>query len=299
MRLLVVFIILTIILTIIIYVRKTEKGERLGFTSLSTLLQTIFVFITLGITIYIIRSGNSSTQQLFDNLNNFNNQFSNINSSMQSVSHKLKEIPELIEIFSESIDSLNIVIKQQKDDFQENTNKLNKTIEELSTTLDGYEKNINDYSLQLKSIVDLTGKQLIIWKDQQRVLLDEFSRKPILRIDPKETKFLNDTCEIIDLVLVNDGNIEAYIRVIYLVLPPEGLVSLDSPWFEYYKKFGNEIYYKFNPYDTNVEIIAAGSDIIIACKLKVLKIFKDKIGFRVDYYSKYKSDKEINNIIIK
>src|ERR1035437_9502086 len=50
----------------------------------------------------------------------------------------------------------------------------------------------SNYSSQLKSIVDQTDKQLVIWKDQQRILLDEYSRKPKLIIEAKEIKIIKD-----------------------------------------------------------------------------------------------------------
>lgn len=288
------FIIISIVLTIIIFIRKPKK-----FIARATLLQTLFVFFTLWITIFTIRSSNSDTQNLFLNLKEFSTQFSQMESSLDDVSVKLKEMPRQIENFANSIDSLNNGINQQKKDFQANTKDLNKTIKELSASVSGYEQNINNYSQQLKSVVDLTDKQLSIWKEQQRVLLDEFSRKPILKLETKYTIFSNDTCEIVDLIIVNDGNIEANTRVIFLSIPSNGLIEINSTVFKFYKNIDNFSSYRLLPFDYNIDIIAAGSDIIIPCSIKILKKYKDQIAYRIDYYSKYSSGSQIGIIIIK
>lgn len=287
-----IFIILTIVFTIILYVKQTESSERLKFGSFSTLLQTLFVFITLWITIFLIRSSNSDTQNLFNNLNAFNNLFSQMNSSLNEVSLKLKEMPVQIGHFAKSIDSLNINIDKQKNDFRANTGKLNKTIEGLSVSVNDYKKNINDYSQQLKTVVNLTDKQLTIWKEQQRILLDEFSRKPELKLQPKDKKIYNDTCEIIDLVISNDGNIETNTRAIFLYLPSNSSAILSSPSFQYWKTEDAVMIYKFDPRDNTVETIAADCEIIIACSIKILQRYSNQVGYRIDYISKYKSGRK-------
>jgi hypothetical protein len=299
MLLLTIATVLTIILMIIVYIIKTEKSKRSEFTSLSTLLQTLFVFITLWITIYTIRSNNSDTKNLFDNLQKFNSQFSQMEASLGNVSDKLKEMPILIKSFANSIDSLNIGIERQKKDFQANTKDLNKTIKDLSVTVQGYEQNINNYSKQLKTVVGLTNEQLIIWKEQQRVLLDEFSRKPLLKIGVKNIKFNSDTCEINDLIISNDGNIEANTRVIFLFFPTDGFINVNSNMFIFYKNVENDKTYRLFPIDTNAEIIAAGSDIILPCTIKILKKYKDNIRYRIDYFSKYKSGKVVDKLNVK
>jgi hypothetical protein len=287
-----ILVFLTLASTIFLYIKQTKPKEVWHFNSLSTLLQTLFVFVTLLVTIYTIQSSSEDTQTLFSNLQEFNKQFSQMESSLADVSVKLKEMPEKIEAFGKSIGALNNTIDKQTRDFQANTLGLNQTIGRLSSSVDGYRENIDNYSQQLTTIVDLTNKQLVIWKEQQRVLLDEFSRKPVLFLRKKAYAYNKDTCEVTGIDIGNDGDIEANIRAIFLFIPSDGFIGLKSEQFVPYQKGdGNDIY-RFVPLDYNTEIVAATASITIACSFKVLSKFKDAVGFRIDYYSKYKSGRE-------
>ena len=301
MVLVTIFFSLTIITTLVIYIKSIKPTKRLEFNSFSTLLQTLFVFITLFITIYIINSSSSDTQKLFNNLRIFNSQFTKIESSLEDVSIKLKEMPKQIELFSKSIDSLNEVVNVQNRDFKINTQKLNSTINSLSNSVKDYEKNIHSYSSQLESIVKLTNQQLDIWKEQQKVLLNELSRRPILKLEAKEISIKNDTSFVNDLVLTNNGNIESSISVIFLKIPSEIILFVDSEFFEKIKTRDNLVIYSFNPSGTNVAVISAGAPIILSCRLKLLtKKWKTiSIGYQIEYYSKYDSGSKIDNIKIK
>ena len=298
MILLTIFTIITLFLTVYIYLKKTDKSKYFNFTSLSSLLQTIFVFITLYITIYTIQSSNSDTNKLFDNLTEFNTQFSKMESSLEDVSKKLKILPEQIEKFSKSLDTLNSITSIQSQDFKKNTSELNSTIGNLATSVKKYEENIDNYSSQIKTIVDLTDKQLTIWKEQQRVLLDEFSRKPDLKIETKKIKYSKDTCEIVDIVFVNDGNIEANVRVIFVFVPIQAFINFESSQFKFQKNDLGYKVYRLGPSGTNAETIAAGSDIILPFSLKIFEKYKDKIRYRIDYFSKYKSGQEAGDLKI-
>jgi archaellum component FlaC len=299
MILLTIFTIITIFLTFYIYYKKTDKSEIYNFNSLSTLLQTTFVFITLYITIYTIQSSNSATNKLFDNLNDFNSQFSKMEFSLEDVSQKLKILPEQIEKFSKSLDTLNSITSIQSQNFKKNTSELNNTIGELATSVKNYEENIDNYSSQIKTIVDLTDKQLMIWKEQQRVLLDEFSRKPVLKIETKQIKYSKDTCEIVDIVFINDGNIEANVRAIFVFVPLQAFIDFESLIFKFYKNDLGYKIYKLDPFETSAETIAASSDIILPFSLKFFQIYKDKIRYRIGYFSKYKSGQEIGDLKIQ
>jgi len=289
MILLSIFTALTIFFTIYIYFRTTNKSTRFDFNSISTLLQTVFVFITLWITIYTIRSSNSDTNKLFENLDKFNEQFIKMESSLDSVSNKLRTLPIQINKFSQSLDTLNSITNSQTIEFQKSTQSLNQTIEGLSKSVKDYERNIDNYSQQLNSIVKLTDKQLLIWEEQQRILLDEFSRKPILSIIPKQFERVGDTLEVNDINIVNDGNIEANIRSIYLILPEEGLIYFNSSQLKKYQTLKGKTVYRFMAVASNVEIVAAKVKIIIPCNFKILKQYTDWMEYRIDYFSKYDS----------
>jgi archaellum component FlaC len=223
-----------------------------------------------------------------------------MDSSLGSVSSKLKKMPEQIEKFSNSIDSLNFITNKQSEKFEENTHKLNATIKSLSNSVNEYEKNINNYSSKLESIVKLTNQQLEIWKEQQRVLLDEFSRKPILKLELKEYSSKKDTSYITDFILKNSGNIESSIRAIFIAIPSDMILTFKSESFIKYKTLDNSVTYRFEPSGTNVEIVSAGSSTILPCVMKLLrKKVVEGIAYRIDYYSKYDSGNKNDNIIFK
>lgn len=311
MILLTVFTALIVVSSFVHYFKTSPKSERWKFGPLSTLFQTVFVFVTLWITIVTIRESNSDTENLFNNLEKFGQQFSKMDSSLEGVSEKLQEMPKQIENFGKSIVALNNGIDQQRRDFAANTKHLNETIRELSNTASEYEDNIKRYNEQLELVVDMTDKQLAIWKEQQRVLLDEFSRKPILRLEAKRTSIDRDTCLITDLVIVNDGNIEANTRMILLIVPSLGFVDLKSEFFKPYQEdrvvLDEKVHslafmaksYRFVTVETNIEIVAAEARIIMPCSIKMLNGFEKMIGYRIDYFSKYKSGRETGNVSVK
>ncbi|MEK7263449.1 MAG: hypothetical protein AAB071_02930 [Bacteroidota bacterium] len=301
----ILFIILTILffVTLIIltkkYFEQTVYENRWKFDSLSNLLQTLFIFVALWFTIFTIVSGNSDTKILFENLQTFSTQFSNMDTSLNDVSIKLIQMPEKIESFSKSINSLNDVVVQQKLDFQKNTKQLNITIKELSNSVSDYEENINNYSSQLKSIVEQTDKQLIIWKEQQRILLEEYSRKPKLKLLSKDISRNSDTIVINDIVIQNDGNIEANVSAIFLTIPFQNLDSVVSPAFVRYKDNNNvSVIYKYNPdIGSGIEIISAGSSIIIPCKITYQHLPTNTIKYQINFWSKYYSDILIDSLM--
>jgi predicted nucleic acid-binding Zn-ribbon protein len=196
--------VLLILVLIIVYLKTTEPLKRYEFNSIATLCQTILIFVTLFISIYVIISNRKDTQDLFIKLQTFYSQFSKMDSSLEDVSIKLKEMPHQIDLFSQSIDSLNHAINKQGYDFKTNTQKLNATINSLSSSVKGYEDNIHNYSSQLESIVKQTDKQLIIWKEQQSIIRDEYLRRPVLTIEPVNTSTIGDTLFINDFLVRND-----------------------------------------------------------------------------------------------
>jgi len=284
---------------IIVYIKTAIADEKWKFNSLATLLQSVFIFITLWITIYTIYTSSSDTEKLFENLNSSNSRLYEMKTSMDNVSEKLKEMPNKIEKFSVSIDSLNYIMYQQKTDFKKNTDALNNTIKNLSESVSKYESNIDNYSEQLNKIVGLTDQQLIIWKNQQRVLLDEFSRKPILVIYPKKI-VKGDKILINDLIIENKGNIESNIRVIFLHIPINNFISLNSGSFLKHPPISTSelLGYKFSPLNTNIEIISAGSKIIMDCQIH-LNNSTNYIIYSIEYYSKYYSGTTTDVLYIK
>lgn len=294
MYIITIIFLVAIVITIIVYKKKTAVEERYTFSSLSTLLQTLFVFITLWITIYTILSSSHDTEKLFDNLKIFSSQFFKMDSSLSNVSEKLSKLPKQLDEFSESVKALNKLQTEQAEEFKKNTKLLNETIISLHNTVKDYESNIVNYSNQLNSIVKQTDQQLIIWKEQQRIMLDEMTRKPILRMTPKIFKVSNDTLVINDVLLINDGNIESFNRAIFLEFPKADIDSISSPSFKLYHTDKRNVTYRFSPYDTNLEIIAATSSIIIPIYIRLTNRQKTFINYRIDYYSKYDSGRIID-----
>jgi hypothetical protein len=284
-----IFALAALLVLIILYLWHTRPVERWQVGNLSDLLQTVFVFVALGFTIFTIQSTSKDTETLFKNLRGFDTLFSKMDSSLGDVSVRLEEMPKRIEEFGNSVKFLNNTIDKQTKDFQSNTKTLNETITRLSESVNDYRQNMNNISQQLKTIVDLTDKQLMIWKEQQKLVLEEIARRPQLTIRRNGEIVEKDTCEIVDVVIENNGNIEATINAVFLSFPSDGFVSINSPPFALISKKEGEDVYRFDPSNSNIAVMTAKKSCIIACRLKVLKRSKDAITYEIDYFSKYDS----------
>ncbi len=93
----------------------------------------------------------------------------------------------------------------------------------------------------------------------------------------KKIKYSKDTCEIVDIVFVNDGNIEANVRVIFVFVPIQAFINFESSQFKFQKNDLGYKVYRLGPSGTNAETIAAGSDIILPFSLKILKNTRIKL----------------------
>jgi hypothetical protein len=224
-----------------------------------------------------------------------------MDSSLESVSIKLKEMPQQIDIFSESIDSLNSGIIRQGKDFKANTLKLNTSINSLSTSVKDYENNIQNYSTQLETITKLTTQQLAIWKDQQRVMLDEFTRKPKFKLETKDIVINNDTLIINNFIFTNMGNIEATILGLMIKVRIGNNISIKSDYFNMKDEDNDYFFYSSNVSIWSNHVMAAGAIGILPCNLKLLKKkgIPLSIGYQIEYTSKYDSDVKLDSIVIK
>ncbi len=293
-----IIFILAIIATVIVYFRDTVKYYRSYFDSLSKLLQTIFIFIALWISVYTILSTNQNTEKLFENLEGYKNNISEIGGAIDELSHKLKELPVQIDNFSNSIDTLNRIVINQSDNYKTNTKTLNSSVNNFSSSLNMFEENINKYNNQLNKIVESTDKQLEIWKEQQSILLDEFSRKPILNMYFKDTTQTGDSIKINEIILENSGNIEANIRTIFIFIPQNILLDAEQEKFKKYRKVDQKQSFRLIAIGTTAEIISAKSKIEIPFDVSLSEINR-RITYRIDYFSKYISGMEQNTVKLK
>jgi hypothetical protein len=242
MTLLTISIIITVGFFFIYYIRTTKKEDRWKFQSISNLLQTIFVFITLEITIYVIIGSNEDMSKLFDKLEGFYNKMSRMDTSLMKTSDRLSKLPGQLDTLSISVKDLNNVVNAQKEGFERNTSQLNNSVGSLTSSINEYEKNIKDYSSQLNKIVSATDKQLIIWEKQQEIVKKEYERRPkfIFTISCHEN---NNKIYFSSINITNEGNIDAELISFSIFLPKKLFYITDKGFFS--KEYENEMEYKY------------------------------------------------------
>lgn len=137
-------------------------------------------------------------------------------SSLDSVSDKLRMLPSSITEFEKSINELTFSSNSQAERLKNTTEELNSSVGELTKSIFEYKQFIDDYGEQLSEVISVTDTQLMIWKDQQKILLSEFSRKPILNVKKLNCSIAKDTIRIEGFTIENKGEIEAEIQSIHI-----------------------------------------------------------------------------------
>ncbi|MBI5916238.1 MAG: hypothetical protein HY842_12755 [Bacteroidetes bacterium] len=289
MTILTVFVVLLSIIIILRYFSHYKKGERTNFSNLATLIQTIFVFVTLWITIWTISSSNQTTVDTLNELKSISSSSSAVNDGLEGVSEKLKEIPRELEQFSITLNSLDKSLVSQQGQVKDNIKRLKNNIDGLNKSVQQYQMFINNYSGQLEKIVNRTDEQLAIWKDQQKILLEEFSRKPDMTFDISKCQKIGDTLKINELAISNNGNIMAEVIAIKLEIPTEILDTFSIEGWELFSKYnGNTNYittWPFNSVPNHPGIVKPNEFRLVFPKSSMPRTYP--IVYKITYQSKY------------
>lgn len=151
----------------------------------------------------------NSTQKTIQTLVGIDGKTGTLNSNLTSVNNKMTELPIAIETYSNSLGGLNSTLKEQQSSILKATTDLNSSFQNLDEGIDQFENNLLRYNNQLDKIIAQTEEQLIIWKEQQQIIKDEYSRRPEIELALDECKVVNGKPTYKKLIIVNNGNIEA------------------------------------------------------------------------------------------
>lgn len=162
---------------------------------------------------------------LFRTLNTITQTAHESKTTLLDVNKSLSKVPLHLDSFALSVHRIQDIISFQQNQFIERNILLQNNVSNLANSISEYGSFINNYSIQLNNIVKesekqldlikniaaLTDSQLIIWKDQQKYLKNEYERAPDLTLY-FDNFTINDSIAVLkDLIILNNGNIDAKI----------------------------------------------------------------------------------------
>jgi len=212
-----------------------------------------------------------------------------MNSSLDSVTAKLKTLPKSINKFESSIDELTESSAKNATQIKEITKGLDGSISDLKNNITEFNSYIQNYGKQLDRIVTLTDRQLKIWEEQQKVMLDEFERRPKFRLTATKCKSQNGDNRIDGFTLLNYGDIEADIENV--------LIAYEMRSFEFKPKVHcfqlNESKLNRRSFQFNCKKFSAipNQPLSIDFPLVFRDVSLGSVEVIISFKSKYKSDK--------
>ncbi len=241
------FILIVILFTILYLVIEflKKKNKRLLAQKYS-FIQTIFVLITLAIAVYSIDSANSGTDKTISELKNLVNSTGDLKNTFDLVNKKISLIPASFQQFSNSIDTLNTLTKNQKDEIGKRINILSRSSDLLNSSLLEYKNALDQYSNKLRSIIAVTDSQLFVLRKEQEIIKKEYNRKPKLWIQPQSYITKDSIITITGILIHNDGNIESDLYSITFELPKYLFVKLESPSSSLLESNNETVIYQIN-----------------------------------------------------
>lgn len=218
-------------------------------------------------------------------LQTISGQIKQMGSSLDAVSVKLKLLPTSISEFEKSINDLSSTNNQQAQNLKSITNDLNISISGFQENVRDYQEYIERYGSQLNEITNLTNEQLKIWKDQQRVLLNEFNKKPIFTISKLNCREQNDTIKIDGFIIKNEGELEAEIQTIHIAYQYNPTKFIMQQCFQPFRE--NRLRYVYNCRLLN-STPQQGIELIF--KSENPKHIENSYKVEIAYSGKYKSE---------
>lgn len=161
---------------------------------------------------YTFYESKKATTSTISNLESISEYTKNVQNSLDSVALGLENLPKKLDTFSLAIDNLNRTVNGQQEEFINKTKNLNESVDLMTKSISNYQEYVINYSTQLEEIVKLTDQQLEIWKDQQKIVRDEYSRRPKFEITAVGCDMNDGKMKIKGISIWNNGNIEAKIE---------------------------------------------------------------------------------------
>lgn len=279
--------------SIVIYIKKKKWFEKhKGIAEFSAVIVSlIFTLVALNQTQSSIDQSTSDFVSLLNRIDAIVDQVDSASNSIGSLKLSMVTLPIEVDSFAYSISNLNQTIQKQEISLSKSIHELNVTSSDLNSSLNLYKNSISDYSEQLNQIVTATDSQLVIWKDQQRIMLKEMSRKPQLKIAPNKIIITDSSFIIKDVAIINNGNINCEIERIKFILLKDELIKINvfgsqefestEKSLEYIIHFDSEVYSSY--------VIPANDRTVLRGEIELKKKYLNNfsIPFSISYVSKY------------
>ncbi len=214
--------------TIIVYIFYKLEKSNTKWNRKAALFQTIGVVLASVFAVYSIQSANEGTNQTINEIKRLFNTSKNLSDQFEKLSFNLSTMPSKLEDFSGKLIKLDSIVDKQQTNISSNLQNFKNSISDFDRSLSVYRNSINDYSSQLSKIVTATDSQLVIWKEQQAIVKKEYSRRPILSIEPEKCTKNDSVFTIEGIILVNNGDIEANLKAILLNVKTKDVISVDN-----------------------------------------------------------------------
>lgn len=247
--LIIILLVVTVLLNIIYATKRALFDKYKGIIEFNAVMISLIVAL-------LAYQGSASD---FENLmNRFENIISNVEESketLKSVKESLTYLPEQIDSFSNSIKSLNQVVSHQRD-------QLEKTLEDFSGSIKGFQSSVDD-------------------------MAKRFDRHPELTIDLKKVE--TDTSAIIsNIVITNHGSLLANIYTIRVQIEEVGFISFElKGWYETPKQLTKLSYQG----DKNMYVPPnKGTPLLVGCNIEIKKGRESGMAVFVYYISPFGND---------
>ncbi|MEW6195157.1 MAG: hypothetical protein AB1521_08385 [Bacteroidota bacterium] len=299
-----IVIICYVLISMYVYLYILWKKDKEKFENLNTIIQTTGLFLTIIIALFAIAlsvenviSAEKSTDILNSSLTNIYNSSENVKNVLNEVGDSLSIVPIKLHTFSTSIEKLNAIIDKQQSQFLSHISIFENKIGQFDTSLSEYKNAIDDYSIQLKTIVKETEEQLNILNEQQKNIKRELEKKPRLVLSLEDCAASDSGITFNRISFKNEGDIEAYIKVVYLTVLKRLNPIVNFPHSKVIYEDNIAAIYQLQINQNNYgELViidnTPGSNIECKVLYKIPATYEAIVSIRVDYLSRYKNGKE-------
>lgn len=220
-------IVASLFTVVILILFKLEKDST-RWSRIATLIQTVAVVWALAFAVYSIESANEGTDKTVKEIGRLFNASTELSTQFEKLSSNMSTMPAQLEKFSNKIAELDSTVDKQQHNLSSALNDFKNNISDFNQSLSTYRNSVSDYSSQLSKIVRATDSQLVIWKEQQAIVKKEYSRRPILYLEPARCIQSDSTVTIEGIIVVNTGDIEARLDAIILFVNTKDVVDVDN-----------------------------------------------------------------------
>lgn len=283
-------IVLSLIFIGLLVLRYYKDKE---FQKYNSLIELFAIFFAIWFSIDSIEGANQTLKKYQENTDQLRNLYYTAlaeKSTMDSLSLKLSQIPVQLDQFSNSLQMMNSVVRDQYGFFNQGVQGLNENISGLKQGVIASKEYVNSFNSEISRIVELTDKQLKIWEEQQKIVLDEYKRRPVLEL-VKDKLIENDSSLIItDLILKNTGNIEAEVDAIIFSIPKKDLLKFDIENSKQIDSGTDYLTYQFSINTFSKLLSIEGGSVKLKAYIQYRRFnILPIISYTIHYSSRYKS----------